>query len=73
MSNEDKIIEQLLKDDEQFKNIFYEHRQLDEKVANLENKDELTRQDELEIKQLKKVKLALKDQMQLRINNYKNG
>jgi uncharacterized protein len=72
MSSEDIIIEKLLKDDEVFKNIYYEHRQLDEKVADLENKDELTRQEELEIKQLKKVKLALKDKMQQRINIFKN-
>ncbi len=72
MSNEDVIIEKLLKDDEEFKNIYYEHRLLDEKVADLENKDELSRQEELEIKQLKKVKLALKDKMQQRINKYKN-
>lgn len=72
MSNEDIIIEKLLKDNEEFKNIYYEHRQLDEKVTELVNKDELTRQDELEIKQLKKLKLALKDKMQLLIHSYKS-
>lgn len=72
MSNEDIIIEKLLKDDEEFKNIYYEHRLLDEKVADLENKDELTKQEELEVKQLKKLKLALKDKMQQIIYTFKN-
>lgn len=72
MSNEDIIIEKLLKDDEEFKNIYYEHRLLDEKVADLENRDELTKQEELEVKQLKKVKLALKDKMQHIIYTHKN-
>jgi len=72
MSNEDIIIEKLLKDDEEFKNIYYEHRLLDEKVADLENKDELTKQEELEVKQLKKLKLALKDKMQQIIYTSKN-
>ena len=73
MSNEDIIIEKLLKDDEEFKNIYYEHRLLDEKVADLENKDELTKQEELEVKQLKKLKLALKDKMQQIILTFKNN
>jgi len=72
MSNEDIIIEKLLKDDEEFKNIYYEHRLLDEKVTDLENKDELTKQEELEVKQLKKLKLALKDKMQQIIYTFKN-
>lgn len=63
MVTEDKIVQKLLEEDDEFKNLYSEHRQLDEKVAVLENKESLSAGDEVEIKQLKKLKLALKDQM----------
>ena len=64
MAREDKLVQKLLEEDDEFRNLFSEHRQLDEKVAVLENKETLTVEDELEIKQFKKLKLSLKDQMQ---------
>ena len=45
---------------------------MDEKVAILEDKEVLTIDDELEIKQLKKLKLSLKDKMQNKIKKLKN-
>ncbi len=53
MAKEDKLVQQLLEEDDEFRNLFSEHRQLDEKVAVLENKEILSVEDELEIKQSK--------------------
>ncbi len=71
MSREDKLVQKLLEEDDEFRNLFSEHRQLDEKVAVLENKEILSVEDELEIKQFKKLKLSLKDKMQNKIKELK--
>lgn len=71
MSKEDKLVQKLLEEDDEFRNLFSEHRQLDEKVAVLENKEILSVEDELEIKQFKKLKLSLKDKMQKKIKELK--
>lgn len=68
---DDDLVQKLLEEDEGFRNLFSEHRQLDEKVAVLENIDDLSLAEELEIKQLKKLKLALKDQMQQKMKEFK--
>jgi len=70
--NETEIIEKLLEGDEEFKKVYFEHRELDEVVKNLEDKDTLTLDDEVEVKRLKKIKLSLKDRMKARINELKN-
>ena len=64
MATESKLVQKLLEDNDEFKIFHSEHRQLDEKVAILENKESLSVSDELEVKQLKKLKLSLKDKMQ---------
>ncbi len=71
MAREDKLVQKLLEEDDEFRNLFSEHRQLDEKVAVLENKEILSVEDELEIKQFKKLKLSLKDKMQNKIKELK--
>lgn len=71
MAKEDKLVQKLLEEDDEFRNLFSEHRQLDEKVAVLENKEMLSVEDELEIKQFKKLKLSLKDKMQKKIKELK--
>ena len=70
--NETEIIEKLLEGDEEFKKIYFEHRELDEVVNSLEKKESLTLDDEVEVKRLKKIKLSLKDRMTARINEMKN-
>ncbi|TDI98057.1 MAG: DUF465 domain-containing protein [Deltaproteobacteria bacterium] len=71
MAKEDKQVQKLLEEDDEFRNLFSEHRQLDEKVAILENKEILSVEDELKIKQFKKLKLSLKDKMQNKIKELK--
>ena len=65
--SEEEIIEKLLEDDEEFKKIYSEHRELDEVVRSLEEKENASDEDEVEIKRLKKIKLSLKDRMEAKI------
>lgn len=69
--SEEEIIEKLLEDDEEFQKIFAEHRELDDVVASLEEKEALSEEDEVEIKRLKKIKLSLKDRMEAKIRGTK--
>jgi len=71
--NESENIEKLLEEDEEYRNIYFEHRELDEVIKNLEEKESLTFDDEVEVRRLKKIKLSLKDRMELRINELKNS
>jgi uncharacterized protein YdcH (DUF465 family) len=71
--NESENIEKLLEEDEEYRNIYFEHRELDEIIKNLEEKENLTFDDEVEVKRLKKIKLSLKDRMESRINELKNS
>ncbi len=68
---EANIVERLLDGDEEFKKLYLEHRKLDDIVKDLENKEIITFDDELEIKKLKKIKLSLKDKMELKISKLK--
>lgn len=58
------IIERLLEGDERFKELYSEHRKLDDKVSALEHKGSLSFDEEVEVKKLKKIKLSLKDQIE---------
>ena len=69
---ESDIIEKLLEGDEEFKRIYFEHRELDDVVRSLENKGSLTLDDEMEVRKLKKVKLSLKDRMEAKIAEWKH-
>ena len=65
------IVEKLLEGDEEFKKLYFEHRKLDDIVKGLQEKDSISIDDELEIKKLKKIKLSLKDQMEMKISRLK--
>lgn len=69
---ESDIIEKLLEGDEEFKRIYFEHRELDDVVRSLESKGTLTLDDEMEVRKLKKVKLSLKDRMEAKIAEWKH-
>jgi len=62
-----EIVEKLLRGDEEFKRLYYEHRKLDDAVKELETKGSLSFDEELEVKRLKKTKLGLKDRMEEKI------
>ena len=68
-----EIIERLLEGDEEFKRLYFEHRRLDDTVKELENKGTLSIDEELEVKRLKKTKLALKDKMEEKIRRIRKS
>jgi uncharacterized protein YdcH (DUF465 family) len=61
---EDELIEKLMNENEEFRKAKQTHAELAKKLDEMENKPYLTPQDEVEIKILKKKKLAFKDQME---------
>jgi len=64
MAKEEELIERLMKENEEFLKAKQAHTGLARQLEELESKPFLTPQDELEIKILKKKKLAYKDQME---------
>jgi len=71
MSKEEELIEKLMKENEEFSKIKRAHSQLGKQLDELEKKPFLTPQDEVEIKIIKKKKLALKDQMEKILMQYR--
>jgi uncharacterized protein YdcH (DUF465 family) len=61
---EDELIERLMKEDEEFLKSKQAHIEFARQLEELEKKPFLSSQDEIEIKVLKKKKLACKDQME---------
>ena len=68
---EEELIERLMRENEDFLKAKQTHAQLAKQLEELENKSFLTPQDEIEIKILKKKKLAYKDQMERILVQYR--
>ncbi len=64
MTKEEELIERLVRENEEFAKARQAHAGLAKQLEELEMKPFLTPQDEVEIKILKKKKLAYKDQME---------
>ena len=70
-NKEEELIERLMREDEVFLKAKQIHAQLAKQLEELENKSLITPQDEIEIKILKKKKLAYKDQMERILVQYR--
>jgi uncharacterized protein len=70
-TKENELIERLIRENEGFLKAKQAHTQLAKQLEELENKLFLTPQDEVEIKILKKKKLAFKDQMEKILMQYR--
>jgi len=68
---EEELIARLMKEDEEFLKTKQAHAQLAKQLEELEIKPYLTPQDEMEVKILKKKKLAAKDQMEKILMKYR--
>ena len=68
---EAELIERLIRENEDFLKAKQTHTQLTRQLEELENKPFVTPQDEIEIKILKKKKLASKDQMEKILIQYR--
>lgn len=66
------VVEKLIKTDPEFKEKYKAHRDYENKLEKLEKKPRLTASETLEKKRLKKLKLALKDEMKKKIADYIN-
>ena len=74
MSNRTADIQRILSDsDPEFRTWADEHHRCEERLSELTNKSEITTEEELEEKTLKKRKLHLKDQMAERIRSYESS
>lgn len=70
---EDEIVEFLKKENEEFKKLSEEHRNLDLLLAKIDSKRYLTPEEEVERKTVQKQKLFKKDRMAQMIREYKKG
>jgi uncharacterized protein YdcH (DUF465 family) len=70
-NKEEELIERLIRENEDFLKAKQAHSQLAKQLEELENKIFVTPQDEIEIKILKKKKLAYKDQMEKILVQYR--
>ena len=70
-NKEEELIERLMRENEDFLKAKQAHTQLAKQLEELENKSLITPQDEIEIKILKKKKLAYKDQMERILVQYR--
>jgi len=70
-TKEEELIERLMREDEEFSKTKKAHSQLVKQLEELEKRPFLTPQDEMEIKIIKKKKLALKDQMEKILMKYR--
>jgi uncharacterized protein YdcH (DUF465 family) len=70
-AKEEELIERLMRENEEFLKAKQAHAELARQLDELEKKPFLTPQDEMEIKVLKKKKLAWKDQMEKILVQYR--
>jgi uncharacterized protein YdcH (DUF465 family) len=71
VTKEVELVERLMKENEDFLKAKQAHAQLARQLEELEKKPFLTPQDEMEIKILKKKKLAFKDQIERILMQYR--
>jgi uncharacterized protein YdcH (DUF465 family) len=71
VTREEELIERLMREDEAFIKIKEAHAELAGQLDELEKKPFLTPQDEMEIKIIKKKKLAYKDEMEKILRKYR--
>jgi len=70
-TKEQDLIERLMRENEEFLKVKQTHTQLAKQLEELEKKPFLSPQDEIEVKILKKKKLAAKDQMENILMQYR--
>jgi len=70
-TKEEELIERLMRENEEFLKAKQTHNQLAKQLEELERKPFITPKDEVEIKIIKKKKLAIKDQMEKILIQYR--
>lgn len=70
--DEGKVKEFLTQNDQEFRELVQQHRSYEQQLEELKNRPYLSTQQQVEETVIKKKKLAIKDQMQLRIQRYQS-
>lgn len=70
MEKRDELVKKLLEEDEGFRNTYKTHQDYENRLAKIEKKPRLSPDEVLEKNRLKKLKLALKDEMEQKISSY---
>ncbi len=70
---ENEIVEILKQDNEEFKRLYQEHRELDTQLGDMIKKPYLTSEEEVEKKRMQKEKLLKKDRMAELVREYKKN
>lgn len=70
---EEEIVEILKKDDENFRRLYQEHRELDNQLSELDKKHYLSAEEEIERKRMAKEKLYKKDKMAESVRVYRKA
>jgi len=66
-----KLITRLCQEDGEFDRLWKEHEDFDRRVTEMEGRHYLTPEEELELKRIKKLKLAGKDKIEARLRTCK--
>ncbi|NIS74569.1 MAG: DUF465 domain-containing protein [Deltaproteobacteria bacterium] len=68
---DENIIEKLTREDEEFKKLVLEHRELDKEIQELDTRVYLLPEEEVKRKKLSKIKLSKKDKIAKIVSDYK--
>lgn len=71
MTGREAIIERLAQENEEFSRMVREHADLDRQVSELERRVHLSTDEEIELKRIKKLKLAGKDRIEAMLAAYR--
>jgi len=70
---ETELKKELMQINEEFKEVVEMHQKYDKDLEKLESKEHLSEDEKLEIRELKKKKLALKDRMYVMMTEYRKS
>lgn len=70
MKNHDELVKKLLEKDELFRTAYKTHKDYENKLEKLEKKPRLSSTETAEKNRMKKLKLALKDEMEKKISEF---
>ncbi|MCC6502440.1 MAG: DUF465 domain-containing protein [Deltaproteobacteria bacterium] len=71
MENHDNLVKKLLEKDELFRNAYKTHKDYENKLEKLEKKPRLSSTETAEKNRMKKLKLALKDEMEKKLYEFR--
>ena len=71
--NEEEVIDILKRESDEFRRLYREHRELDDRLSELNKKHYLNQDDELEMSRMKKEKLHKKDKIAEMIREYRKS